>query len=480
MSPKTLILFLVFVVGCSASKQSNQSDLDAGSKMRRDVGPWYEPTEDASTIVKDAGIDAGDPYEAPKAGSGGTAPVVTGGAGGTYQAGSGGTPVAGSGGSDSIPIGGSSGSESPIAGSGGSDATPVAGSGGTIAVNDGCVGPPGLYASTDKTCTILADGVREYSVLYPLWTDGAIKHRYVYLPPGSKIDGTDPDHWVFPVGTRLYKEFDSPDSKIRVEIRYMEKVKASTANDGWVYDTYVWSADSLSPQVQINGVINAQNTGLDVPPKYMCLDCHNRATIPRDFVNGFQAIQLNHSNGGVTLQSLMQDGTLTNASATLLTEAIVPGRNATETKAFGWYMGNCGHCHTSKIDYQTKLPTWGDDSPHSMALQILVGFPLTQQPAWTTTICQYPHTPTRSLATARINPGKPYSSAIWNRDRIRGLEVPSGSVDPMDLAPQDGPGPSAQMPPIGTNIVDSEAIELTKQWITNLSVTYNDKGCSPN
>ena len=42
---------------------------------------------------------------------------------------------------------------------------------------------------------------------YPLWTDGAAKRRWISLPPGTAIDASDPDAWVFPAGTRLWKEF---------------------------------------------------------------------------------------------------------------------------------------------------------------------------------------------------------------------------------------------------------------------------------
>ena len=33
---------------------------------------------------------------------------------------------------------------------------------------------------------------------YPLWTDGAAKRRWISLPPGTAIDASDPDAWVFP------------------------------------------------------------------------------------------------------------------------------------------------------------------------------------------------------------------------------------------------------------------------------------------
>jgi hypothetical protein len=54
---------------------------------------------------------------------------------------------------------------------------------------------------------VLARGVRTWTPQYPLWSDGASKRRWILLPPGRSIDASDPDAWVFPVGTRLWKEF---------------------------------------------------------------------------------------------------------------------------------------------------------------------------------------------------------------------------------------------------------------------------------
>src|SRR5688572_2816567 len=46
-----------------------------------------------------------------------------------------------------------------------------------------------------------------FSPQYPLWSDGAVKRRWIYLPPGSFIDAKQPDEWEFPRGTQLWKEF---------------------------------------------------------------------------------------------------------------------------------------------------------------------------------------------------------------------------------------------------------------------------------
>src|SRR5688572_31053294 len=54
-----------------------------------------------------------------------------------------------------------------------------------------------------------------------LWADGATKRRWLFLPDGAQIDSADPDHWRFPAGTRLWKEFTR--DGVRVETRIMHK-----------------------------------------------------------------------------------------------------------------------------------------------------------------------------------------------------------------------------------------------------------------
>ena len=53
----------------------------------------------------------------------------------------------------------------------------------------------------------VAPGFRRYEPRFPLWSDGAEKRRFLYLPRASKINNSDMDNWVFPVGTILVKEF---------------------------------------------------------------------------------------------------------------------------------------------------------------------------------------------------------------------------------------------------------------------------------
>ena len=74
-----------------------------------------------------------------------------------------------------------------------------------------------------------ADGVLSYQPAYELWSDGAEKERFVYLPPETQIDTSNPDRWTFPVGTRFYKTFAVGGK--RIETRLIEKVAPEPGED---------------------------------------------------------------------------------------------------------------------------------------------------------------------------------------------------------------------------------------------------------
>ncbi len=77
----------------------------------------------------------------------------------------------------------------------------------------------GLYRAGSST--EIAPDHLPYAPQYPLWSDGASKRRWIWLPPGTQIDASDPDRWQFPIGTRFWKEFSFGE---RTETRYLERL----------------------------------------------------------------------------------------------------------------------------------------------------------------------------------------------------------------------------------------------------------------
>lgn len=328
------------------------------------------------------------------------------------------------------------------AGDGGADADTDAG------LSDGgipCVGPPGLYA--DDACTIVAPGVRPFEPRYGLWTDGAAKERFVYLPPGTQIDTSDPDNWVYPVGTRLYKSFYQ--GGVRLETRLLEKTSDSTGPGGWAMRAFRWNlARDQVTEVTRAGVAERQNvlgTDHDIPSEAQCIECHSGL---RDTAIGFSAIQLNHPDAGVTLQDLMDEGLLTDSIAPA--DARVPG-DATQSAALGYLHANCGHCHHAPLPVSPPAM----ETCHTAAciaglhLWVDVGIATAETTdAYLTGANQLSSFPLPT-APCRIHPGNPDTSALVVRMSARG-------------------GPT-QMPPLGTEVAHVEGTDAVRAWIATLS-----------
>lgn len=117
----------------------------------------------------------------------------------------------------------------------------------------------GLYA--DASTQTLAEGVTPFTPNFELWSDGASKQRWLYLPPGSAIDARDPDDWLFPTGTRFWKEFKR-DGR-RIETRLLQKI--GPAPDAWLAVSYVWNGAGTDARAAPAGVVDAHGTPHDVP-----------------------------------------------------------------------------------------------------------------------------------------------------------------------------------------------------------------------
>lgn len=334
-------------------------------------------------------------------GSGGSAGVA-----GTSQAGTGGTSTAGTGGSSG--------------GAGGSG-----GAAGSSAEYPARLSETGLYA--DIATETLGAGVEAFEPQFQLWTDGASKRRWIYLPPGSQIDNTEPDYWVYPQGTKLWKEFSRGGT--RVETRMLEKTAS-----GWTMIAYQWQPDMADALPVPDGVSDASSTAHDIPSVNQCRQCHNN--LP-DRALGFTQIQLAHSGGGMTLQGLIDSDRLTNPPSAL---PMVPG-DATAQAALGYLHANCGMCHNPKSQtfFRVDMELW-------LLNSALASVDTTR--TYLTTVGVQPLEGIPEGTTARIAPKDPGHSAILGRMKSREVSV--------------------AMPPLGTEDVDSAGSDAVEAWINAL------------
>ncbi len=289
----------------------------------------------------------------------------------------------------------------------------------------GALSQTGLYLDTvSKT---LAPGVMPYDVRYPLWSDGATKSRFLYLPSGEQINTQSMDFWSFPIGTKAWKEFRKNGQLL--ETRYLEK--RAKGPGGWLEVAYVWNDEATEAYAAPQGLQDVKGTTHDVPSQADCSQCHDGES---DVLIGVGAIQLSKEAGGGFLSTLATQGWLSHPPAG---EFPVPGDGVVED-ALGYLHANCGNCHndthflTSKRTLRLKLLTTST-TPEST-------------PTYMTAInAKMNHVVDGT--TVAIAPGDPSKSQLYIR--MNGRELDS-------------------MPPLGTEEVDSIAMAGIFNWIAGL------------
>jgi hypothetical protein len=293
----------------------------------------------------------------------------------------------------------------------------------------------GLYA--DFASAEIAPDVLPYDPSIHLWSDGAEKRRFIRLPPGTAIDTHDMDHWVFPAGTKFWKEFSLGGR--RAETRYLEKRLDGT----WFRTTYVWSPDQTSATELTDGVSNVWGTGYEIPAQSECATCHEGAP---GGVLGFEAIGLSTpAASGLTMAELERRGLVTHSPASPLT---IPG-TPTDVAALGWLHVNCGNaCHNRT----TGAYAHGTGLFMRLTAGALGGVQETDTYATAVGVPSR-FQPNPGAGFLRIKPGDVAHSAIAYRA----------------LARDDVSRRGAQMPPIATHVPDMAGVALVHAWILELA-----------
>jgi hypothetical protein len=322
-------------------------------------------------------------------------------------------------------------------------------------------GDLGLYQPGYCDEQHLADGILKYKPQFELWSDGAIKDRYIWLPPGSYIDTTDPDRWAFPQGTKLWKAFTVQGK--RIETRLLTKVGADNLWTSWTAVAYAWSENqSVAAPAAADGIADALGTEHDIPKQTQCTSCHNMAM--RDGVNGFGAIQLNYEPPPdpsglelVTLRYLIFRGLLRNGDAGLQNvyadQARLPG-DATTQAALGYLHANCGNCHGGPMP-KRGMALWATVNTRNV----------TDMPAFKQTCGQ-------CLAGWYAKPNNELADgSVYKHRLVPGAAAESGMIGRMSahMVNTNIRVTGDQMPPMGTEFLDNAGLTRVRDWIDALA-----------
>ncbi|MCB1211462.1 MAG: hypothetical protein KDK97_19205, partial [Verrucomicrobiales bacterium] len=322
--------------------------------------------------------------------------------------------------------------------------------------------PPATLSATgafaDLSTLTPARGVIPYTVNSPLWSDNALKQRWIALPgtdapyaASERVTFHADSEWDYPVGTVFIKHFElatneqNPNIRMRLETRFTVK----TSGGDWYGVTYKWRADGTDADLLTDGLVEdvtiTTSTGATrtqpwtYPSRTDCLQCHNTASTQ---VLGPRTWQFNGSftyPGTSTPVHQLQtwsdlgmfDQTLTagQISGMLKSVSIHDTAAPLETRVRSYIDSNCAHCHRpggaqALMDARFNTP----------------------------------------LVSQNIING-----VVSNNLGIPGAhEVTPGSLAQSIMHVRVGSLGAEKMPPLAKNVVDTAALAVIDQWINTL------------
>jgi hypothetical protein len=301
----------------------------------------------------------------------------------------------------------------------------------------------GLYSNIASQQ--IDSGNRFFAPQYVLWSDNGAKRRWIFIPPGTRIETSDMNRWVFPVGTKIWKEFVFQGR--RIETRLIEKVSAGDNIGAWTFQTFQWRTDGsdavLAPPEGAQNVAQTDfGTFHDLPSQAQCMQCHDRGG---DAPLGFSALQLSDAldpladrpSESITVDGLAAQGLLTHVPAG---DPRIAADTPAGRVAMGYLHANCGNCHNPR----GRAGFVGLDLFHREGTRRE-----RDEQAYRTAVNRLTHayvipglSPSQSYL---IRPGSPQQSAIVVRMNHR--------------------GDTHAMPPIGSEAVDAEGVRLVTDWV---------------
>ena len=128
---------------------------------------------------------------------------------------------------------------------------------------------------------IPASNVYPYDLNTPLFSDYALKKRFIYLPEGSKVGYHETDVLKFPPGTVLIKNFYYENAQLENELgRIMETRLLIRKEEGWTALPYIWNEEQTDASLEITGgtqkvsLLGKNPIDYQVPNLGQCKGCH--------------------------------------------------------------------------------------------------------------------------------------------------------------------------------------------------------------
>jgi uncharacterized repeat protein (TIGR03806 family) len=305
---------------------------------------------------------------------------------------------------------------------------------------------------TDEGARTPSAGVTPYGLNTPLFSDYALKQRFLYLPPGTHAAYRAQGALALPVGATLIKTFAYPADFRRPgdKVRLIETRLLIHRRSGWVALAYVWNEAQTQAVLKragkridvsfVDGKGQARQVDYHVPNANQCKECHSLSG--RIAPIGVKARNLNGDFGYAEgpenqLAHWARVGLLTGApdpESAPRTAVWDDTAEPLQARARAYLDGNCGHCH----------------NPRGMASNTGLFLDLEE------------------TRPARIGLGKrPVAAGKGSGD----LEVdlvpgkPDASIIAYRMASSE---PGVMMPELGRSLVHDEGLTLVRDYIARM------------
>lgn len=308
----------------------------------------------------------------------------------------------------------------------------------------------GVFRDTARL--VPSTGVISYAIQAPLWSDGAVKMRWVAVPELGGVRVSDDAPWRMPDGTVFVKHFEMAMNEGQPGLRRRLETRLLVAARGGSYYgvTYKWREDSsdaellLDAELESLSITDEDGATREQPYYYPgardCSTCHNASA---GYVLGMRTRQLNRPHeyrpDFPAINQLVAwsgwgllDREFDNTAALLSPQLADPTDESAspQERVRAYWDGNCSMCHAGS---EGTVTGWDARAITPFELQGLDQAPRSASP---------------EVASLLIAPGAPAESYIYQR---------AATV----TAP-------LRMPPLGRNSIDDAYLDLLERWISSL------------
>jgi uncharacterized repeat protein (TIGR03806 family) len=295
-----------------------------------------------------------------------------------------------------------------------------------------------------------SEGVVEYALNSPLFSDYAFKKRFVKIPPGQKAGYHPTEVLDFPEGTILIKNFYYPAdfNQPQKNIRLLETRLLFLEKGEWRPLSYIWNDEQTDAFLEVAGKsIDVSWTHYDgsikkisysVPNLNQCKGCHLKGD--KVMPIGPSARQLNGVLPGehkIQLVKWQEASLIENLPPLEAIPRLANYENEKESinlRARAWLEINCAHCHRS------------DGSAKTSGLHLLASI----------------------NQSSVLGVGKaPVAAGKGSGGRLYGI-VPGKPDESILQFRIESTHPGIMMPEVGRKLVHTEGVELVRRWIAEL------------